>query len=239
MDNRKISLCLTNYNRLDLLIESFKQVIDDERISEIVISDDCSDLEIFNQIKGIVSVLNSLHGNKIKLFRNASNRDCYENKMVAISLASSEWCIIFDSDNTIDKSYLDRLYEIEKWDDKTAYMPSFAKPLFSYVQYEGLIFSKENIAEYIDKPMVSTCCNCMNYFVNKNKYLKVWQKDITPHTADSLLQNYNWFKEGNKMLIVPNLHYSHLVHDGSHYKNNVHLTGSLYQDITEKIKQLK
>lgn len=239
MDNRKISLCLTNYNRVDLLIESFKQVIDDERISEIVISDDCSDLEIFNQIKGIVGVLNSLHNNKIKLYRNASNRDCYENKMIAISLASNDWCIIFDSDNTMDKSYLDRLYEIKEWDDKTAYMPSFAKPLFSYVAYEGVTLSKENIAHYIDKPMVSTCCNCMNYFINKNEYLKVWQKDITPYTADSLLQNYNWFKAGNKMLIVANLHYSHLVHDGSHYKNNVHLTGNLYQEITEKIKQLQ
>jgi len=236
---KKISLCLTNYNRLEMLFSAFSNVIVDERISEIVISDDCSDLELFNQIKGIVGVLNSLHGNKIKLFRNLSNRDCYENKMVAISVASNDWCIILDSDNTIDKSYLDRIYEIENWDDKTVYMPSFAKPLFSYVEYEGVTLSKENIAEYIDKPMLSTCCNCMNYFINKNEYLKVWQKDITPHTADSLLQNYNWFKAGNKMLIVPNLHYNHLVHDGSHYKNNVHLTGNLYQEITDKIKQLQ
>jgi glycosyltransferase involved in cell wall biosynthesis len=239
MDNRKISLCLTNYNRVELVFESFRQVIDDERISEIVISDDCSDLEIYQQIKGIVSALNALHGDKIKLFRTINNRDCYENKMVAISHATNDWCIIFDSDNVMDKSYLDRLYEIQEWDNNTAYMPSFAKPLFSYVAYEGVTLSKENIAEYIDKPMVSTCCNCMNYFINRNEYLKVWQNDITPHTADSLLQNYNWFKAGNKMLIVANLHYEHLVHDGSHYKNNVHKTGNLYQEITDKIKQLQ
>lgn len=239
MEDRKISLCLTNYNRVDLLFESFAQVIDDERISEIVISDDCSDLTIYQQVKGTVSALNALYGDKIRLFRNINNRDCYENKMIAISLASNEFCIIFDSDNTLDKSYLDRIYEIPQWDNHTAYMPCFAQPLFNYQAYEGITLTKENIAEYIDKPMVSTCCNCMNYFVNREQYLKSWQKDITPHTADSLLQNYNWLKDGNKIFIVPNLFYTHLVHDGSHYKNNVHLTGNLYQEIEEKIKQLK
>jgi len=239
LDNRKISLCLTNYNRVELLIKSFSQVIDDDRISEIVISDDCSDIDLYNQLKGIVSALNPLHNNKIKLYRNEINLDCYKNKKQAISLATNDWVIIFDSDNTLDQSYLDRLYEIEEWQKDTSYMPSFAKPLFSYQQYEGVILSKENVAQYIDMPFLSTCLNCMNYFVNRDEYLRVWQDDIDPHTADSLLQNYNWFAGGNKMLIVPNLHYNHLVHDGSHYKNQVHLTGNLYAEIEEKIKQLK
>jgi hypothetical protein len=69
--------------------------------------------------------------------------------------------------------------------------------------------------------------------------MKVWQPDIDPHTADSLLQNYNWFNAGNKMLVVPGLTYFHRVHDGSHYKQNVHKTGNLYEELIEKIKELK
>jgi glycosyltransferase involved in cell wall biosynthesis len=46
---RKISLCLTNYNRKELLMESFAHVLNDERISEIIISDDHSDEDIYIQ----------------------------------------------------------------------------------------------------------------------------------------------------------------------------------------------
>lgn len=38
-----ITLALTHWNRFDMLCESFAQVIDDERIGEIVIVDDHSD----------------------------------------------------------------------------------------------------------------------------------------------------------------------------------------------------
>jgi hypothetical protein len=79
----------------------------------------------------------------------------------------------------------------------------------------------------------------MNYFVNCKEYIKVWQPDIKPHTADSILQNYNWFASGNKMMVVPGLSYFHRVHEGSHYQQNVHLTGNLYSDIIEKLKLLK
>jgi hypothetical protein len=144
-----------------------------------------------------------------------------------------------DSDNIIDTEYLDRIYSFPEWDAKTAYMPSFAKPLFSYVAYEGVTFTRGNIADYISRPMVSTCLNCMNYFVNRHEYARVWQGDIVPHTADSILQNYNWLNGGNGIHIVPSLSYYHRVHDGSHYKQNVHKTGMLYADVEQKIKKLR
>lgn len=239
MDERRISLCLTNWNRCDLLIESFSKVLDDERISQIHIQDDASDLPIFQQVKAIIEVLNQTHGNKITYERNLTNCDCYENKYRSVLNSKTPFCILLDSDNTIDKDYLDRLYEIPEWDKHTAYMPSFAKPLFNYEAYEGITFTKENIADYISMPMVSTCLNCMNYFFNAAEYIRVWQSDINPHTADSILQNYNWLNAGNGIYIVPSLHYNHLVHDDSHYKRNVHLTGSLYSEIEQKIKQFK
>lgn len=233
-DNRKISVCLTTWEREELLFNSFLDVYNDERVSEIVIVDDCSNLELFNRIKERCDTLP-----KIKLYRNVNNRQCYHNKMTSISYSSNPFCVIFDSDNYMDKSYIDRLFELSEWNPTIAYMPSFAKPLFSYQAYEEMTFTKENIAFFIDKPMVSTMLNCMNYFVNRDEYLKVWQSDIEPHTADSILQNYNWLVAGNGIYIVPGLHYKHLVHDGSHYKNNVHLTGNIYREIENKIKQLK
>jgi glycosyltransferase involved in cell wall biosynthesis len=234
MDNRKISLCIPTWERTNMLFESFARVIDDDRISEIIIVDDCSSEEVFQSIKDA-----SIYLKKIKLFRNAINLDCYRNKREAISKATNEWVIILDSDNIIDTNYLDRIYDEKEWAKNIAYMPSFAMPLFNYTAYEWQAFTKSNIAQYIDKPMVSTCLNCFNYFVNRDEYLRIWQPNIDPHTADSLLHNYNWLNAGNVIYIVPNLHYKHRVHDGSHYKNNVHLTGNLYHEIENKLRQLK
>lgn len=234
MDNRKISLCITTYNRYQETLESFVQVANDDRISEIVIVDDCSDLEIYQKLKIAVEFCD-----KVKLFRNINNQDCYRNKKHAISFALNEWCIIFDSDNILTKEYIDRLYQIPVWDYETIYQPAWAQPAFYFRPYEGLTFTKENIAENLHRPMLSTMLNAMNYFVNRDKYSSVWQKDINPHTADSILQNYNHLASGGKIYVVPGMFYEHRIHNGSHYKNNNHLTGNLYQEIENNLKQLR
>lgn len=234
MDYRKISVCIPTWEREEMLFESFMGVYDDSRISEIIIVDDCSDINLFERVQNFCK----FHP-KIKLFRNETNINCYANKRTVIGKATNDWAILLDSDNKIDTNYLDVIYGLEVWCKGVAYMPSWAKPLFNYKEYEGVFLNKINIAKYIDKPMVSTCLNCMNYFVDTDTYCDVWQSNINPHTADSLLQNYNWFNHGHAMYIVPNLHYEHRVHDGSHYKNNIHLTGSLYNEIENKIRQLK
>ena len=234
MDDRKISICIPTFERDEMLLDSFRSVHDDERVSEVVIVDDCSRIEQFNRVAGLLAPFK-----KVRLFRNAVNKDCYANKMESLFRATNDFCILLDSDNIIDIEYLDKIYEFPEWDAKIAYMPSFARPLFSYVAYEGVTFDKSNIAEYIDKPMVSTCLNCTNYFVNRHEYARVWQDNIVPHTADSILQNYNWLNAGNGIHVVPGLSYYHRVHDGSHYKQNVHKTGRLYAEIEQKIKILK
>lgn len=229
----KISICIPTFQRFKLLFESFENVYHDERVSEIVIVDDCSDHNIFEDIRE-----RSFNLPKIKLYRNLQNRDCYENKYTALSYASNEWAILLDSDNIIQKEYIDAVYGIN-WDPNTCYMPSFAEPHFDYREFAGMIISKENVADMMGRKMFDTMLNCMNYFVNCKEYIRVWQPDIKPHTADSILQNYNWFAAGNKMMVVPGMSYFHRVHDGSHYQQNVHKTGNLYNEILEKLKQLK
>lgn len=231
---RKISVCIPTYNRVKMLFESFEKIYQDERVNEIIIVDDDSDIKVFEDIRE-----RSFSLGKIKLYRNASNRDCYENKYTALSFASNDWCVILDSDNVIDQNYLDAIFKLD-WDPKTAYMPAFAEPHFDYRSMSGLVLNSANVADCLSKySMCNTMLNCMNYFVNRHEYIKVWQPDIKPYTADSILQNYNWFAAGNEMLVVPGLSYFHRVHDGSHYKQNVHKTGSLYNEVLQKLKKLK
>lgn len=233
-----ITLCLTTYNRTDLLFESFKQVIDDDRISEIVIVDDHSTMEVFNTVSEYCG-----HIPKVRLYRNERNLDCYRNKREAVSKASNDWVILFDSDNILTKDYMDALFAIEQdWiaPNNIIYQPAAARPHFIFRQYSGLIIEKYNVSLHMDESAFSTMLNAMNYCVNRDEFLRVWDGSVDPVTSDSLYQNYNWLKAGNSIYVVPGLEYEHRVHPGSHYQNNVRRTPHGFHDsIIQKLKDLK
>ncbi len=233
-DTRTISIAIPTWNRPDLTIESFYDVYNDERISEIVIVDDASTIENYEDLKSMTDALP-----KVKLYRNQENVDCYQNKAMAVAYSSNEYCILLDSDNKIDKSYIDTIFEYD-WKADTILTPSFAKPHFSFLPYENLIVSKENVADYIDKPMLEVCLNACNFFVNKDAYLKIWDGEVDPVTSDSIYMAYRWLEAGGKIHVVKDLHYLHSVHDGSHYQNNVSRTPKgFHENILQKLIELK
>lgn len=229
---RELCICIPTWNRVDMTLKSFEKVYNDPRVKNIVIVDDASDLHIYNELKE-----KTKHMQKVKLYRNITNRDCYANKYVAVSLSTTDFCIILDSDNEIDTDYLDTL-DTYFWTEDMILAPDWAMPMFNYTDYSGLIVTKDNLAEYIDKPMFETCLNCMNYFVNKKAYCEVWDAEVDPVTSDSLFQNYNWLMSGRNIHIVSGLRYNHLVHDQSHYINNVQRTGDFREKLIEKIREL-
>lgn len=238
MDTNKvmISLCLTTYNRTELLFDSFRQVINDDRVSEIIIVDDHSEQQIFHDVKWFTKDIP-----KVKLFRNDSNIDCYRNKKEAASKSSNEWLIIGDSDNIFTKAYIDRIESlfVSGLNQKTVYQPSFAKPHFNFTKYEGMIIDKFNVAKYMEDPTFQTMLNAMNYFVNRDEFLKVWDGSVDPVTSDSIFHNYNWLKAENKIYVVSELHYEHRVHEESHYRNNVRRTPrGFHEEIVRRINQL-
>lgn len=236
-----ISLCLTTYNRTDLLFESFKQVINDDRISEIIIVDDHSEMDCFNTISEYCG-----HIPKVKLFRNERNLDCYRNKRESVSKSSNDWVIVFDSDNIMTREYVDKVFDSqffnngESWIPSMVYNPEFAKPHFSFRGFGETVYNKSNLNRVINESNFQTMLNAMNYFVNRDEYLRVWDGSIDPVTSDSLYQNYNWLKAGNSIYVVPGLEYEHRVHSGSHYQNNVRRTPQGFHDsIIQKLKELK
>lgn len=231
--SKKLSLCYTNYNRLDMIVESFMDIHDHPLIDEIVISDDHSDLNIYMALEGICNFYP-----KVKLYRNAENVDCYRNKKEAIRRAINPYVIIFDSDNKMGEDYLDKLKETD-WKPDTILMPSWARPTFTYKEFSGMVIDKTNVASLMDRPFFSTMLNCMNCFVNRDEYLKVWDETVNPHTADSIYFNYCWLNAGNKIHVVDGLEYDHLIHSNSHYKLNNHKTGDFYNVVEQKIRNLK
>ena len=230
-----ISLCLTNFNRTEFLYQSFEQVLYDDRISEIVISDDCSDDQVYQAITHKYFSIP-----KVKIFRNETNLDCYRNKRQAVKHATNEWVLLLDSDNIFDSNFIDVIFSQREWNKSWAYTPEFAKPHFDFRDISGVALSSANVFTYLEKGNCSTMLNAMNYFINREEFLRVWDNSVDPVTSDSLFQNYNWLKGGNTVYVTPGLQYEHRVHPGSHYQNNHKRTPSGFHDsIIEKLKTMR
>lgn len=234
-DYRRINICIPSWNRESMLFESFEKVYNDDRVSNIIIVDDFSDIDLYERVAERCATMP-----KVKLFRNEKNIDCYANKAMAVSHSTSGWLILLDSDNVVDVDYLDRLYEIKEWDKMTTYTPSFAEPHFDFRAYSDIVLSSENIAKYIDMPMMQTCLNAANFFVKKDTYLSCFNASANPVTSDSIFMAYNMLKNGFKIKILGGLRYEHRVHTGSHYQNNLSKTPvGFHEEILNKLRSLK
>jgi glycosyltransferase involved in cell wall biosynthesis len=237
-NHRTISLCLTHWNNTELLLEAVRQVFFDKRISEIVISDDFSEVPNFE----ILCKQHEVYKH-CKVYRNDHNLGCYANKAMAIGHATNDYCIILDADNIIDRSYIDAIYACE-WRPDTILQPEYAKPAFNFLQWSGMTITRANVAEIFttsnDQHKQFDCLlNAMNYFVHRQSYLEVWQDCPEPYAADTILQNYNWFKSGRQMFVTPGMQYYHRLHPGSHFLAHEKKSRELHKEMADKIKELR
>jgi glycosyltransferase involved in cell wall biosynthesis len=218
-----------------MTIDSFSQVFGDERIESITIVDDASTDDSYEKLSRYFR-----DSPKVNVFSNKINLDCYANKHQAMQKSNSKWCILLDSDNVIDKSYLDAIYAIKEWDAKTIYQPSNAKPHFNFTKWEGLTLTKENVAQYADTHLM-TSMNACNHFVNRENYLDIWDGSTNPGSSDSLYFSTLWLENGGKIYITPNLTYEHYISDKNdgHYQTHSHLFREFHEKLMDEIRQLK
>lgn len=218
--------------RTEMTMASFEQVLYDDRISEIIIVDDASDMGVYEQLELSVAGMD-----KVSIYRNETNLGCYCNKQQAILRSNNDYVIILDSDNIITPDYIDRIFE-RAWSPNTILSPYWGKPSLDYSQYSGMLITKENINLYLGKGNLEMLLNTFNFFINRNEYLKVFDKTVEPVTSDSIYICYRWLKNGGKIMVVPGMWYIHSIHNGSHYQNNSHRAPEFYQYVLEELKQL-
>lgn len=214
----KLSLSITSYNRFDLTINSFKNVINDNRIDDILILDDGSTDGSFENLKEYFK-----DNKKIRVLSQVITKKSQLNKKDAVELSLNDWVILLDSDNVITSSYLDAIPSI--LDDNCIYTASWVKPQFDFRKYQNIVFNRDTIKDYIKietfPSLLSACMNDGNYLCNKNVYLKNFKYNPEILGADVINHLYNHFKNDGVLTVVENLHYDHLVHDGSMFLANV------------------
>ncbi len=235
MSKPQISIAIPTWNRFDMVVRAVSKVINDPRVSEIVIVDDNSDLDVFLQLETWAD----LYAPKVKLFRNPRNRDCYANKARSLECCSNEFAILLDSDNIIGRDYIDKLYELERFNPEFSVLPTFARPHFDYREFAGQLIAKDNVARFMGNETFRTALNTANFFVHRDTYLEVWDPSVNPHTADSIFMNYRLLEAGKKLLLMGGLEYDHEVHEGSHYKQNHRKTNGFDKEVEAKLRALK
>ena len=142
---RTISVCIPYFNRFFLIKETLEPLLSDPRVNEIVIVDDQSAQQDYEQLFDYVSEIK-----KIKLFRNIKNFGNQHNKKIAASFATNRWIILLDNDNVIKSDFIDALFGYPIWDTNTIYHPEAAAPHFNYRQFSGVEFHKSNIKPYLE-----------------------------------------------------------------------------------------
>jgi glycosyltransferase involved in cell wall biosynthesis len=236
MEIPKISLCIPTYNRFDKFLSiNIPKYLENPYIDEIVISD-----EDGNDIEKIKT--HFPNENKLKLFKNDSRLGPFLNKDAAVSYASNEWVCLMDSDNFAPIPYFDAWVAFIKAngiDKKNVYLPIRTIPQpnhggFNYTEFQNIVLEKSNVKNNNIERM-GCMLNTGNYIFHRDNFLET--KSIMPELHSKLDVQDVFFKNAlllinnSKLMVVPNMMYDHIVHDGSFFTNNVSNFNNAYNRI--------
>lgn len=214
------SLCIPTMDRYDAFLEkTLPNYIDNEFITEIIISD-----ENGNDVEKIKNFIDSP---KIKHLVNKKTLGTFRNKIRACRAASNDWIVLIDSDNYAGTEYFRTAkdfinnHQISK---ESILAPSWAKPDFDFRGFEGRAINRKTIKSMKKKRLFKTLVNTGNFVINKylvhSVNLANEDKNIAQSSScDVVYFNTLLFEQFDLNIhIVPNMHYDHIVHNGSIYK---------------------
>lgn len=229
----KITVAVTSFNRFDSTIKSFEKVIDDERIGEFLILDDASRDESFFKLDKFFK------GNKkVKVIGRISNAGMQQNKRDAVALSQNSWCVLLDSDNEIDSSYIDKLDAIPALYETLIYAPMRALPTFLYDEFAGEYIHRGNVKQFVKKPFFGALINTSNYFVHRDTYCRHYEYNPLIKGTDTANHFYNHLNKGGGFYVVPGLEYQHKISDDSEFMKEVHYNMASAMEIEKKLLEL-
>ena len=224
---RTISVAIPHYNNSEYIMDALLPIVTDNRVSEIIICDDKS-----NDIDTLKELLHKLACPKIQLFQNDVNLGSYHNKLEVISKCTNEWAILLDSDNIIDKKFIDTLYKIEHWDVSRIYAPMWAytfphsnpngySPHLKFTEYKNQAIGPREFLQNWSKTTMKCLANDCNYFAPVRQFTNQMKKHYfernTMDSQDSAIFFTNWLYDGNRVFVVEDLVYKHRIHSNSNY----------------------
>ena len=225
---KTISLAIPFYNTSKYFLDCIKYAVDDEFVSEIVVNDDCSRQEEYDNLLLLVD-----GKDKIKVYRNDHNLGAFRNKYIAVKNCTNDWVYLLDSDN----HPFEETYEVIRTipDDRpdVCFSPRqlFCKNDAS-VDYENIsdysfkydIIGIEETKDAIFKQTkwFDWFINSGNYVINRQMYLDSLKQPFEDESttllhADTAAVYYFWLKNNGEFYVVNDLRHNHRLRSESYW----------------------
>jgi glycosyltransferase involved in cell wall biosynthesis len=208
----EFSLVITTYNRFDTFLDKYViGYLNNKHITEIIISDDCSD--DYAKLMAKYSFVP-----KLKIIQQPRNLGALKNKISACTHATKEWICLMDSDNYCSSSYFDAL--INYWKTHSAnktfvYSPVQAYPSFIFSEYVDVVIDKYNWNAI--NGCLTNLGNNVFHASTIQHLLPILDENIETYAIDVKYINYKLLNQGFSLVVVPGMAYNHCVHQGSLY----------------------
>lgn len=214
------SLAIPTMNRYDTYLREYiPKYLKNKYIKEIVICDENG--EDFEKIKKEFG-----NENKIKLFRNENRLGGFRNKLKVMSLCSSEYIALIDSDNFVDEDYFEEAIKFGV-NKSSVLLPckSEGRTSMAYLSYFNYI-DKDNWIPLMKSHNVFPKLNDGNGIYPKafSNILEKLLIDLEPHAADAFVINQIAMSMNFKLYFVPDMFYLHPTSDDSYWLTNENLS---------------
>jgi hypothetical protein len=221
MNPPALSLCIPTMGRWNFLKQNIPEYLKNPYLTEIVICDETG--EDAREIQACFD------DPRIKVHVNAKRLGPYLNKYKVVGLARNDWVCLMDSDNFAPISYFDawaKFLANREPNRLECFFPSKALPstYLNYSEFIGTPITQENYKHMWKIPRGDAMFNTGNYIIPKDLYLRsVSTPELSKYDESCFLdvqfRNYFLLMNGATFHIVPQMEYSHVVHDGSFYIN--------------------
>lgn len=235
IDTRKVSVVIPFYNTAKYFDEVVRIAVEDDRVDDIVVVDDCSEHDEYEYMSFLASKYP-----KIKVYKNSENVGELKNRFTAVGKAKNDWVILLDCDNSLTKSYIDSIYMIPTWREDVILCPDYGTNIkVNYREFDGDYIHIKNVKRLMNENMVKLL-NTGNYFINRSSYLECASKVLqTPKDQyGDIVFNYQWLKDNGYLFVVKGMEYVHRIRRDSSWKTNFEYMQPLIDKITGEIKCL-
>jgi len=216
-----LGIAITTMNRFSFLKESLPIYLGHPDVGEVVVCDETGE-----DMKQILQTETFYTNPKLRVVTNKSRLGIYKNKCKALSLCTTAYVAVLDSDNHFSEEWIDTVIEtLRSSDGKTILASADFRNMnimtgeltYPCKEFSGLRLDMVTWNKVFEKPRWNFLLNDGNWVVPRECFACLPQETTSQslQAADAIFMLQCFIKGGYSIYYVPGLTYLHVVHDGS------------------------
>ena len=212
-----LTIAIPTMCRWSFLKDSIPSYLCRPEVAEVIVCDETGeDYELLQKTFG--------HEKRLRLYKNERRLGIYENKKKCLTLATSPWVAILDSDNIFENDWFDALAHLDFSDTKRMFASADFKSVDITLgivkrnceKFSGLLLNSENWNTTLTQKGWNFLLNDGNWIVPRSVVDCLPDvKSQSLEAADAIFMLRCFIKGGYSIYYAPDLEYTHLVHPGS------------------------